>query len=118
MTTPCGNCPFRREGGIRLDSASRVREIADTDGVFPCHKGVDYDGDSDGEPIIPAKAPVCAGWLLFNEKRGHAGQLVRIAERLRSYDASKMQATNPASAEVFDTVKEMVAAQRQAKVRS
>jgi hypothetical protein len=126
MTEPCSDCPFRRVGGIRL-TPDRVEEIAGMmldgqGGTFPCHKTVDYgredrEADEDGDGIgfgnkngrraIGAKEVHCAGALIFAEKNGNATQMMRIAERLRLYDARKLMGS-PVVAEVFDSIDEMM----------
>jgi hypothetical protein len=118
MTEPCSDCPFRRVGGIRL-TPDRVEEIAGMmldgqGGTFPCHKTVDYgqeDDDGDGDSLTwrpsGTKEVHCAGALIFAEKLGNATQMMRIAERLRMYDARKLMGS-PAVAEVFDSIDEMM----------
>jgi hypothetical protein len=98
LATPCADCPFLREGGIRLTSA-RVKEIAGgmlaTQGhTFTCHKAVDRGTKEH-----------CGGALIFAEKHNNQTQMMRIAERLRLYDHTKLRG----HARVFDTLKEMLA---------
>lgn len=88
MKSPCDNCPFRREGGIKLRPA-RIREIAgmmleSQGGTFPCHKTVDYEGD---EPRVSRDAQHCAGAVAFALKHDTLPQVARIAERFRLLDA-------------------------------
>jgi hypothetical protein len=80
LTRACSNCPFRREGGIRL-TAGRVREIVGTmlnrqGGMFACHKTVKYDDDDETEINIDEQQH-CAGALIFADKNNthtvHAG---------------------------------------------
>lgn len=106
MTIPCDNCPFRKEGGIPLHE-SRVHEIVNADGEFPCHKTVDYDDEGDG--VATAKSKVCAGFLIFLEKQDRPNQMMRISERLRIYDPAKFR-DQPVCDEIFDDEDEMVAA--------
>jgi hypothetical protein len=71
---PCVNCPFLREGGIRLRE-ERYEEILITDGTFNCHKTTRQTGDGTERP--------CAGWLGFIVKNPeYAGQMARILGRL------------------------------------
>jgi hypothetical protein len=107
MNSPCANCPFLREGGIRLTSA-RVDEIAGMmlsphGGEFPCHKTT-REG-SDGDLHATAESAHCGGALLFAEKNGNSTQMMRIAERLGLYDPSQLKGHD----RVFDTVEEMKA---------
>lgn len=59
LKRPCDNCPFRKEGGIRLHPG-RAREIArgqiDNPGMtFPCHKTVDYEAEDANDDNRPMK---------------------------------------------------------------
>lgn len=107
MTKPCDNCPFRREGGIRLTD-ERVIEIAESDGEFPCHKTTVDDGN--GELVETEKSAHCAGFLIFREKTNTPSQMMRICERLGMYDARKF-VENEAADEIFDSIDEMLDAQ-------
>jgi hypothetical protein len=73
-------------------------------GVFPCHETIDYDEDE--EDHIRNAGQHCAGALIFAEKNGNATQMMRIAERLRLYDHTKLKKNHHL---VFDSLKEMVA---------
>lgn len=106
MTTPCNDCPFRREGGLRID-VERVKEIAGLflvsgGGTFACHKTTGACGNN------PKEERHCAGALIFAEKNGNANQMMRIMERLRMYDHTKL--TDRES--VFSSLKEMLKANR------
>lgn len=101
---PCKNCPFRREGGVRLRSA-RIDEIvavvAPEDGGggrFPCHKTL---------PRTGAKQEMeCAGALIFAYKLEASSNFMRIMERLGGIDRDLCDGDHP---EIFDTVEEMQA---------
>lgn len=112
LTTPCGNCPFRRTGGIRLRPA-RVDEIAAglERGDFPCHKTtIDCeDDDGCGDREATDKSQHCAGALILLEKMEQPSQMMRICERLGMYDRSKLAM----GADVFDDFNEMRDAQRE-----
>lgn len=104
LNAPCSDCPFLREGGIRLMKA-RVHEIAGmmlstSGGEFYCHKSVDA-GVKDH----------CGGALVFAEKNSNQTQMMRIAERLRLYDHTKLRGHE----RVFDTLQEMLATALDAK---
>ena len=115
MTVACSSCPFRRKGFIPL-RPGRVREIAGSalkpDGAtFACHKTVEHD---DFEEHVPsADEQHCAGFLIFAEKHDNATQMMRIAERLRSYDHTKLQGRD----EIFDDLKQMLRAHARANRR-
>ena len=111
MTSPCVNCPFRKVGGIRL-SKERAKEIASHDGSFPCHKTT--SSDEDGNPCETGKEKACAGFLIFNEKRGRPNQMMRIAERLGMYDPTKLRGHD----EVFGSMAEMLRASEDRRRRN
>ena len=109
MTHPCDDCPFRRKGGIRLRS-SRAAEIGGMmlslqGGEFPCHKTTVSDGDGDREVV--ADSQHCAGALIFAEKNGNATQMMRIMERTRDYDPTRLSGHD----DVFDDLDEMIETQ-------
>lgn len=115
MKTPCEGCPFRKQGGIRLDPG-RARAIAEmmiqpSGGTFPCHETTHFD--EEGEHAPREQEVHCAGALIFAEKHKNATQMMRIAERIRMYDARSLMTENPAVGEVFDSVGEMVEANKQ-----
>lgn len=93
MTTPCDQCPFlksvarsaKRPGGFTLQ---RLEEFAAGD--FACHRSCDVDDETSEYVARDSDTPHCAGALIFNEKRGRAHQMMRIAERLGAYDARKL----------------------------
>jgi hypothetical protein len=111
LRAPCSDCPFLRDGGIRL-SVERVQEIAgamlDTRGAtFACHKTTldcEDDEDGDGRREGP-QTQHCAGALIFAEKNENATQMMWIAERLGMYDMRKLVGHT----RVFDTLDEMLA---------
>ena len=110
QTVPCNNCPWRKETSCLLIPA-RVKELQKNmlswgGGAFPCHKTVDYSNNSNG--VETPNSVHCAGALIFAEKQGFANQMMRIAERLRLYDARKLMTNNPAIDQVFDSPKEML----------
>ncbi len=101
---PCKNCPFLKEGGIRL-TRGRVNEIAGMmlaggRGEFPCHKTTREDGD--GELTETPESRHCAGALIFAEKHDRPTQMMRICERLRMYDRTKLVGFE----DVFDSIQE------------
>jgi hypothetical protein len=102
MKSPCCNCPFRSDVRPYLNS-ERVREIEQSldQGGFPCHKTTRAGGAS-------GKAEVqCAGHLILLEKLGRPSNLMRVMERLRAYDHTKLDMAAP----VYDSFDEMAEAQ-------
>lgn len=84
LTKPCNACPFLIGSGFAYSNL--VRHAS---GEFGCHKACDLNEDTgDFEPHD--KTPHCAGALIFLEKQGKPHQMMRIAERLGMYDASKL----------------------------
>ena len=112
MTAPCTDCPFLRDGGIRL-TRGRIREIAggmlNSQGIeFQCHKTVIWDDDEDDSVIRTERDQHCAGALIFAEKQGCATQMMRISERLGLYDAAALMANTAAMDRVFGSLSEML----------
>ena len=103
MTTPCSNCPFRKDIPPFL-RPERVREIQRSlvRSEFPCHKTTTHDDDGDYVPK-PGEEMHCAGALILKEKLGQSSQMMRIAERLGMYDHTKLDMGAP----VFDSFDEM-----------
>jgi hypothetical protein len=106
MASPCENCPFLRDHGVRL-LPERVREIAGSmlrldGGGFFCHKTVDYAHDY-GE--VTADSQHCVGALLFAQKHGKETAIMRSARRL-GWDPAALRGHD----RVFDSVEEMLEA--------
>lgn len=109
MTSPCDNCPFRSDVKPYI-RAARVVEIRQSlmRSEFPCHKTVEYDDDGDA---VRSNAEIhCAGALILLEREGQPFQMMRIAERLGIYDASKLNMDAP----VYESFNAMVKAHRKA----
>lgn len=107
LRKPCDNCPFRSDKPFYGLGPERVREIAECDGTFPCHKTTDLDTE-DGEARVLPTSSHCAGFLIFRERLEQPSQMMRIAERLGLYDRHKLDMTAP----VYDSVEAMVDGQR------
>lgn len=108
LTRPCAKCPFRSDIPSYI-SPARVREIEYTldRGEFPCHETCDYDHeDEDGMPFgrETEQSQHCAGALILLEKEERPSQMMRIMERLRMYDRTKLDMSAP----VHDTFDAMV----------
>jgi len=107
LVRPCKLCPFRSDIDPYLNRA-RVREIVESlrsGAIFPCHETTEFDDD--GEPIRNDGEIHCAGALIVMEREEEPNQMMRIAERLGSYDRSKLVMDAP----VFDSFEEMIEAQ-------
>lgn len=111
LRKPCAACPFRTDIDFPLRSG-RAREFADQirgGWEFPCHKTTvegepDEEGGSTMESGPGTKA--CAGALIVQEKEGRINQMMRVAERLGMYDASRLDMDAP----VFGSLSEWVRA--------
>ncbi len=105
LKTPCGNCPLRADIPVYL-RPDRVSELVDsmrTGWLLPCHKTtVDGEEDEDGftDRIATEKSLFCAGQLIVMEKENFSHQMVRIGERIGSYDAKAMNMDAP----VYDSL--------------
>ena len=103
---PCSDCPFRREGGVRL-VAWRIREIVrgvttNPGATFACHKTTGVAG---GE-APPGGPQMCAGALIFADKLGRLAhpQLTRIMMRIGQLDPDALRGRE----DVFDSLAEML----------
>lgn len=86
LTSPCDQCPFTKKMAHGF-SLRRLEEFAS--GAFHCHQTGAHDEES-GEYRATKDSLHCAGALIYLEKRGRSHQMMRIAERLGMYDASKL----------------------------
>ena len=111
LLKPCSNCPFLREGGVRL-TESRVKEIAggmlSTQGhTFACHKTT--TSSEDGlEMRETSNSRHCAGALIFSLVNKNETQMMRIARRLRLFDPNKLMEDGSITKLVFTTLSEML----------
>jgi len=92
QTTPCKECPFLKSMAHGF-TMKRLREFADN-GMFPCHKSATLD-EEEGDYNANENSVVCAGVLIFLEKRNQPNQMTRIAERLGMYDYTKLDMKAP-----------------------
>lgn len=111
MTKPCGgecNCPFRKDSLMGWLGKTRAEEIVrglyEEDSTFACHKTTVEDPHDFSERITTKDSQHCAGAMIMMEKSGTANQMMRIAERLRMYDRTKLDMNAP----VFDTPQEFI----------
>lgn len=118
LKRPCANCPFLKEGGVRLHP-KRAEEIAEgmlspQGHTFACHKTTVCQEHDDGssDMVETPKSRHCAGALIFAEKNGNATQMMRIAERIGWYDAKSLMSDQKVVASVFDDLEQMVEAQQ------
>lgn len=94
MTKPCVNCPFRKgEKAVRL-RPGRVEEIINSEGIFGCHKTVDYS-DDDGDGRNHEDTQGCVGFMVFMDKQRRTNQAQQIGIRLGIIDPAPID--NPAN---------------------
>jgi hypothetical protein len=86
LKQPCPGCPFGyHKDAVLYLSEARLVEITTADGEFVCHRTARGTSESKGPE------QVCAGWLIY-QLRNRPGQMTRIAERLRLFDADELLA--------------------------
>lgn len=107
LVAPCAHCPFRcdRPGFLTQERATQIVNDLESGSTFPCHKTIDYDGDSAGERTT--KTAFCAGALIILEKQEAPSQTMLIGERLGLYDRSALRMDSP----VHDDMNEFIDAQ-------
>ena len=107
-TSPCDSCPFRSDipPFLRSDRREQISRELERGGEFPCHKTTVEDED---ELRLKAteKSQFCAGALILQERMGQPNQIMRIAERMGMYDASKLDMKAP----VFGSFEEFIVGQ-------
>jgi hypothetical protein len=89
LTTPCDQCPFLKKNA-RGYPKGRLAQYAS--GEFPCHKTAKLqDNKEGGQDFVPTKkSQHCAGALIHLEKKNKPHQMMRICERLGTYDRTKL----------------------------
>jgi hypothetical protein len=115
LTKPCEKCPFRKDirAYLRKNRVMEIVSVLENGGSFPCHETVDYDDE--GDPVIASKKwKFCAGATIMLEKaqdpeQAPANQMLRIMERIGTYDHRKLDMEAP----VFDSFAAMVEAQEE-----
>jgi hypothetical protein len=104
LVRPCAHCPFRKDIPAYL-TAERAEEIChsllEEDKSFSCHETNQFNDD--GETVETSESQHCAGAMILLEKLERPNQWMRIMERLRLYDHTKLDMKAP----VFDSVEEM-----------
>jgi hypothetical protein len=89
LTEPCDACPFLNTPNMKQGfTLRRLKDFADN-GEFMCHKTCDNDEESSAF-VGNEKSVVCAGMLIFNEKRKTPNQMQRISGRLGIYDPTAL----------------------------
>lgn len=113
QTSPCIDCPFRKEGGVRHSQemmASYISYFVSSPGAtFPCHRSVPKDDPRTKWSAWREGQTVCAGGLIFAKKLGIEGATVRLGLLHGGYDPAQMTDED----QVFDSVSEMLAVSKE-----
>lgn len=101
LKKPCGKmCPFHVQclkGWLGEDRATEIAEALEhQDQTFACHKTTEVDDE--GDSYTTSNSQHCAGAMIMLERMENTNQLMRIAERVGSYDRHKLDMESP----VFD----------------
>lgn len=118
LKRPCSQCPFRTDilPFLRPDRVKEIcLELLINQGTFSCHKTNEMLDDEQGEGITveTQDSQHCAGAVIFLEQQSKPNQLMRVAERLGSYNAASMEL----DVDVYLNTEEMVKAARDAQRR-
>ncbi len=94
---PCKKCPFRTdvEPYLRQDRVTEIVTNIQQGGAFYCHETTVVSGDEEDEMAAGPDSSVCAGSIIVMEKMDQPNQHLRIAERMGSYDRSRMHLDSP-----------------------
>lgn len=94
LRRPCALCPFRTDV-IPYLTRARVEslDVALEQQTFTCHETLTRDGE--GELTHAKDSAHCAGALILLEKLQRPSQAMRIAERFRLYDRTKLDMDAP-----------------------
>jgi hypothetical protein len=111
MKKPCANCPFLKADAAVHILPQRVRDIASTEGSFPCHKTtVEAETEEGTDLVIGPRTKQCIGLVILLLKIDKPNQMVQVAERLGWLDTDAIMADKAVVDSVHDSVDEMVKA--------
>lgn len=100
LIKPCGNCPFRKEGAIDLESG-RLQGIVnhlvhDDHSTFHCHVTVvgktGGEWDEEGQYTASGNEAMCAGAMIYLEKLGRPTVGMRLGRLWGRYQPRAMLA--------------------------
>lgn len=103
MTTPCENCPYRKDAPLRHWHRSEFKNVLAAEDnplgtTFACHKQRD----------LPAKARgFCAGWLLDQKKRGLPSITLRMVLNASEEARLALERVTDGGHKLYRTVKAM-----------
>jgi len=101
LVRPCPKCPFRQDidGYLRGDRAREIAEVLANGGTFACHQTtVDAPEDDEnfgGEMMETADSQMCAGAMRALMQSGGPNQIMRIAERTKTFDPERLDKSVP-----------------------
>lgn len=103
MTTPCENCPYRRDAPRRLWHREEFEKLLVSDGdqigrTYACHKHI---------ALPAAERGFCAGWLLDQKRRGLPSIALRMALMQSEAAVAALEAVRSGGHRLFRTVKAM-----------
>jgi hypothetical protein len=104
VSSPCSNCPFRKDVVPYL-TPERAVEIVTTQGTFPCHKTTTFDDN--GNRVFTSKDKWCAGFLLLQTNSGIKNDAMQVSERLNMHDMKNIRGADL----VYASHEEFIAAQ-------
>ena len=90
LKKPCAECPFHLDHAESY-GPERLAEFAES-GCFPCHRTAK---EVRGSYRATSKSSVCAGMLIYNEKRGLYPLGMQIAERFGFWDHEDLDMSAP-----------------------
>jgi hypothetical protein len=95
-TSPCKNCPYRKDAPLRYWSIEEFIDLLEKEGdymgsVYACHK---------------KDETVCTGWLMNQDKRGFPSIALRLSLSRNKVTREFLDSLKCKS-EMFDTVEEM-----------
>lgn len=97
LRRPCPRCPFRTDvpAYLRRERCVEIASAIARGAPFACHETTVLDPDDDSALVEGPGSQFCAGALIVMENEGVANQMMRTAERLGVYDASKLDRSAP-----------------------
>lgn len=95
-TSPCANCPYRKDAPLRLWAIEEYRTLLEQDKeqfgkLYSCHK---------------KNGTVCKGWLINQDIRNHPNLMLRISfikNKITRKYLDKLKSVKP----MFNTVEDM-----------
>lgn len=111
LTTPCKDCPFRKDiaFSLRPERAEEISQALLNDQSFVCHKTVDYENENEDKDR--SKESFCAGALIILEREGRPNYLPRIAVAFGELNFNDLDMEAP----VYSSFQEFVQAMKKGR---